>query len=238
MPGRSTLGDVTMPIAARPRSKPVSSLTVSLTASTAPSAARACGSTALPTSVSRTDRPDRSSKSWPSSRSSLRIWALTPGWLTSSCCAALVKLPESATVTRYSSCRNSIIDDYRTQTDHVLDFCTTAIQARSQPTKRRPQMTMSEGTPSGEIAQAPEDLSRLFVQRANARDADGMAALYAKDAVLAYPAGTTTVGRDAIRAVCAQLLEHVPLPLPVEESLPSLRHGDLALTSTRSADGA
>jgi ketosteroid isomerase-like protein len=99
-------------------------------------------------------------------------------------------------------------------------------------------MTMSEGTPSGEIAQAPEDLSRLFVQRANARDADGMAALYAKDAVLAYPAGTTTVGRDAIRAVCAQLLEHVPLPLPVEESLPSLRHGDLALTSTRSADGA
>jgi ketosteroid isomerase-like protein len=88
-----------------------------------------------------------------------------------------------------------------------------------------------------ERARTPEDLTRLFVQRANARDADGLAELYAPDAVLAYPPGSATVGRDAIRAVCVQLVEHAPLPFPVEEPLPTVSYGDLALTSTRSADG-
>jgi ketosteroid isomerase-like protein len=88
-----------------------------------------------------------------------------------------------------------------------------------------------------EAARTPEDLTRLFVQRANARDADGLAELYALDAVLAYPPGATTVGRDAIRAACARMLMHAPLPFPFEEPLPSVRYGDLALTSTRSADG-
>lgn len=86
-------------------------------------------------------------------------------------------------------------------------------------------------------AQTPEDLSRLFVQRANARDAEGMAGLYADDAVLAYPAGSSTVGRDSIRSVCEMLVEHMPLPIPEEEPLPTIRYGDLALTSTRAADG-
>ena len=86
-------------------------------------------------------------------------------------------------------------------------------------------------------AKTPEDVTRLFVQLANARDADGLAELYAPDAVLAYPPGGVTVGRDAIRAVCAQMLEHAPLPFPVEKPLPTIRYGDLALTSTQSADG-
>ena len=34
-------------------------------------------------------------------------------------------------------------------------------------------------------ARTPEDLTRLFVERANAGDADGLAALYAPDAVMA-----------------------------------------------------
>ncbi|GAA2482403.1 hypothetical protein GCM10010406_18360 [Streptomyces thermolineatus] len=88
-----------------------------------------------------------------------------------------------------------------------------------------------------EGAAEPEDLARLFVERANARDADGLAALYAPDAVMAYPPGSSTVGREAIRAVLEEMLEHVPLPFPVEEPLPTVRHGDLALTSTRPSDG-
>lgn len=88
-----------------------------------------------------------------------------------------------------------------------------------------------------EPAREPEELARLFVERANAHDAEGVAALYAPDAVMGFPPGRETVGRDAIRSVIEQLLEHAPLPFEVEEPLPTLRHGDLALTATRAKDG-
>lgn len=91
-------------------------------------------------------------------------------------------------------------------------------------------------TETRDRAATPEDLTRLFVERANARDAEGLAALYAPDAVLAYPAGSSTVGREAIRAVFEQMLEHAPLPFPLEEPMPTVRYGDLALTSTESTD--
>ncbi|UWZ40261.1 nuclear transport factor 2 family protein [Dactylosporangium roseum] len=81
----------------------------------------------------------------------------------------------------------------------------------------------------------PEDISRLFVERANAGDAAGLAELYEPDAVLAYPPGSVTVGRDAIRSVCERMLQHVSR-FEVEEPLPTIRHGDLALTSTRPSD--
>jgi ketosteroid isomerase-like protein len=87
-----------------------------------------------------------------------------------------------------------------------------------------------------ERAQQPEDLAMLFVQRALERDADGLTDLYEPDAVLAYPPGQQTVGRDAIHAVFSALLAAAP-PFKVEEPLPTLRFGDLALTSTRPADG-
>jgi ketosteroid isomerase-like protein len=87
-------------------------------------------------------------------------------------------------------------------------------------------------------ARTPEDLARLFVERANARDADGLAELYAEDAVMGFPPGEQTVGRAAIRAVLEQMLPHAPLPFPGEEPLPTLIHGDLALTATRPADGS
>jgi uncharacterized protein (TIGR02246 family) len=92
-------------------------------------------------------------------------------------------------------------------------------------------------TATGELARTPEDLTRLFVQRANAGDAESLAELYASDAVLAYPPGSTTVGRAAIRAVLEQMLVHAPRPFPVEEPLPTVTCGDTALTSTQSADG-
>ncbi len=85
-------------------------------------------------------------------------------------------------------------------------------------------------------AASPEDLTRLFVELGNAGDADGLADLYEPAAVMAYPPGRETVGRATIREVLAQMLVHVPHREP-EPPLPTLRCGDLALTSTRSADG-
>jgi uncharacterized protein (TIGR02246 family) len=85
-------------------------------------------------------------------------------------------------------------------------------------------------------AAEPEDLARLFVERANAGDADGLAALYEPDAVLAFPPGQVTEGRDAIRAIYKQLIAK-GVPVELEEALPTIRHGDLALTSTHRRDG-
>lgn len=86
-----------------------------------------------------------------------------------------------------------------------------------------------------EQAKEPEDLARLFVERVNAKDAEGLAELYERDAVLGFPPGRQTVGRDAIRAVYQQMVANVP-QFDVEEPLPTLRFADLALTSTRPAD--
>ncbi|MCZ7417231.1 MULTISPECIES: YybH family protein [unclassified Streptomyces] len=88
-----------------------------------------------------------------------------------------------------------------------------------------------------EKAMRPEDITRLFVERSNAGDAAGVAALYAADAVMAYPAGQTTVGREAIRALWARVLASGPR-FEAEEPLPTLVSGDLALTSTPPRDGA
>ena len=82
----------------------------------------------------------------------------------------------------------------------------------------------------------PEDLARLFVERANGGDAEGLVALYEPNAVLAYPPGQLTVGRDAIRKVYERMLASAPR-LEAEDGLATLRSGDLALTSTRRRDG-
>jgi uncharacterized protein (TIGR02246 family) len=84
-------------------------------------------------------------------------------------------------------------------------------------------------------ATEPEDLTRLFVERANAGDVEGLIELYEPDAVLAFPPGSETVGRDALRAVFEQMLEHAP-HFTEEPPLPTVRNGDLAVTSTRSSD--
>lgn len=86
------------------------------------------------------------------------------------------------------------------------------------------------------IATEPEDITRLFVERVNAGDIEGLVALYEPDAVLAYPPGTETRGHDAIRALLAQMLAARP-QFPEEKPLPTLRCGDIALTSTRALDG-
>ena len=88
-----------------------------------------------------------------------------------------------------------------------------------------------------EKALKPEDLTRLFVERANAKDAAGIAELYEEDAVMAYPPGQQTVGRDAIRALWAELLPKMGRFEP-EPPLPTLISGDIALTATPPKDGA
>lgn len=88
-----------------------------------------------------------------------------------------------------------------------------------------------------EKAVRPEDLTRLFVERANARDAEGIALLYEPDAVMAYPPGEQTVGREAIQKFWETALPHVP-EFHQEAPLPTLHSGDLALTSTPPRDGA
>lgn len=88
-----------------------------------------------------------------------------------------------------------------------------------------------------ERAMHPEDLTRLFVERANAGDAAGVAALYEPDAVMAYPPGSRTVGREAIRELWEKILAQRPHFEP-EQPLPTLLSGDLALTSTPPKDGS
>jgi ketosteroid isomerase-like protein len=86
-------------------------------------------------------------------------------------------------------------------------------------------------------AKSPEELTKLFTELANAKDAEGLADLYEPDAVLAYPPGQMTVGREAIRSVYEGMVA-MGLHFPLEEPLPTIRSGDLALTSTYRRDGA
>ena len=88
-----------------------------------------------------------------------------------------------------------------------------------------------------ETAQTPEDLTRLFVERANAGDAEGVSLLYEEDAVMAYPPGSVTTGRQAIRELFEQFRAKAPEFTP-EPPLPTLVSGELALTSTPPNDGA
>jgi ketosteroid isomerase-like protein len=61
-----------------------------------------------------------------------------------------------------------------------------------------------------EKAAEPEDLGRLFLERASAGDVDGVVALYEPAAVLASPDGGLAVGTAAIRQVYEVLLAGRP----------------------------
>ena len=85
-------------------------------------------------------------------------------------------------------------------------------------------------------ARTPEEITTLFVERANAGDADGVADLYEEDAVMAFPPGQLTVGRAAIRDFVASGFTNGP-KFEYEVPLPTLFAGDIALTATPSRDG-
>jgi ketosteroid isomerase-like protein len=65
----------------------------------------------------------------------------------------------------------------------------------------------------------------------------GIAALYEDEAVMAYPPGELTVGREAIRTLWEKVLANAPR-FEQEPPLPTLVSGDIALTSTPPKDGA
>jgi ketosteroid isomerase-like protein len=85
-------------------------------------------------------------------------------------------------------------------------------------------------------AKQPDDLGRLFLDRARRGDVEGVVALYEPTAVLASSSAGQLVGHEAIRGFYQQLLANPPQF--VGEVQPSLQREDLALTSTRFAGGA
>jgi ketosteroid isomerase-like protein len=89
---------------------------------------------------------------------------------------------------------------------------------------------------SRDAAREPEDLSRLFVERVNARDVEGLVALYEPGAVLATPDGDAVRGEAEIRLFYTALIASAPRFAPGAQH-PALRVGELALTSTRLPGG-
>ncbi len=87
-----------------------------------------------------------------------------------------------------------------------------------------------------EKALQPEDLDRLFLERANAGDVEGVVALDEPRAVLAVPPGRLAAGTDAIRQVYRELLASPPRFTGTIR--PAIRNGDIAITSTTRAGNA
>ena len=85
-------------------------------------------------------------------------------------------------------------------------------------------------------ATTPDDLGRFFVERANARDVEGLVALYEPGAVLAFPSGDFAAGHAEIRAVYEDLVADAPRFEPGRRQ-PVMITGDLALTATRLVGG-
>jgi ketosteroid isomerase-like protein len=86
------------------------------------------------------------------------------------------------------------------------------------------------GEQAVERALRPEDLGRLFLERASAGDVDGVVDLYEPGAVLVIPAGRLAVGTEAIREFYAGLLAAGRRFSSVIR--PAVQAGDIALTST------
>ena len=82
----------------------------------------------------------------------------------------------------------------------------------------------------GAAAHEPEDLDRLFLERANAGDVAAVVALYEADAVLALGGGQVAAGTAAIRRFYTDLLATRPRFTGLIR--PALVNGDLAVTST------
>ena len=82
-----------------------------------------------------------------------------------------------------------------------------------------------------------EDLARLFLDRANAGDVDGVVALYEAGAGLAFPSGVTAAGANAIREVYEAFLAYRPTLTSEGQSAP-LVNGSIALMSRLPDGGA
>ena len=82
----------------------------------------------------------------------------------------------------------------------------------------------------------PEDLERLFVERVNTGDVEGLVELYEPDAVMAFLPGNVATGSEAIRQVFKEFVVS-GVKLTLGDQQPALRVGELALGSTRLIEG-
>lgn len=80
-------------------------------------------------------------------------------------------------------------------------------------------------------ARDPKDLGRLFAERVNRGDLEGLAALYEEGAKFIAGDGRELDGRDAIRASLGELLTLSPRITSSDGR--AVRSGDLALLSSR-----
>jgi hypothetical protein len=90
--------------------------------------------------------------------------------------------------------------------------------------------------PSREPAREPQDLERLLIARQWMGDIDGMAALFEPHAVVDSGTGQLTVGREALRALFAELTA-TGRKFQSGDQRPAVINGELALTSTRLPEG-
>ncbi|WP_340688774.1 nuclear transport factor 2 family protein [Amycolatopsis coloradensis] len=86
------------------------------------------------------------------------------------------------------------------------------------------------------MATEPNDLGKLFIERGNAGDVDGLVALYEPGAVLAFPPGNIATGHAEIRKVYEEFVAAAPELLPGRQH-PALVGGDLALTASTLTTG-
>ena len=82
----------------------------------------------------------------------------------------------------------------------------------------------------------PNDLEKLFVERANAGDVAGLVALYEPEAIVSDGKGEVAIGHDQIRAFFVKFLANRPQFEPSVQAK-ALRSGDIALTSSRTSNG-
>lgn len=86
------------------------------------------------------------------------------------------------------------------------------------------------------FALEPNDLEKLFVERANAGDLDGLLALYEPYATLVNDDGQVFEGLEQIRAFFETFLAGQPQLSPSDQS-PAVISGNIALTSSHLASG-
>jgi ketosteroid isomerase-like protein len=88
-----------------------------------------------------------------------------------------------------------------------------------------------------EPARDPQDLERLLIDRQWAGDVDGMLALFEPEAIIDTGEAELTRGHAAIRALFETFVAS-GRKFQRGEQRPAAINGDLALTSTRLADGS
>lgn len=85
-------------------------------------------------------------------------------------------------------------------------------------------------------ANDPNDLEKLFVERTNAGDVEGLLALYEPSAIVADGHGEVAVGLTQIREFLVRFLANRPQLDPSVQAA-ALCSGDIALTSSHLSNG-